>query len=329
MAHEIEIINGNASFFSHREPAWHTLGTITSHALTLDDALVTAGLDWQVYKTEESASSTVLSDAGVHTVTVDGKYVTYRDHKDLGRQGLGIVGPQYQVIQNRQIGELVEQIVDQSGGIWETGGSLYGGRRVFMSIKMPDSMMVGGQDATDLYIVVASSHDSTLSVTAITTAVRVVCNNTFSLALADASSKYVFRHSGDASFKIQEAREALALTFTYQHEYEKAMEQLLATPMSDTDFAAFTTTLLPTSQHTRIATIRAENVRATLTELWTSPTQNIGHRTAYGALNTVTEYDQWYKATKGPENTITRAIRNLTSDTAQLSRKATTLLINT
>ena len=326
MAHELEVINGKASFFSHRQPAWHQLGNITDHALTLDEALVEGGLDWKVSKSESIASTTVITDLGVGIVSVDGKYITYRNHPQLGLQGLGVVGKQYQVVQNREIGELVEHIADESGGVWETAGSLFGGRRVFMSIKLPESMLIGGEDKTDMYLVIASSHDGTLAVTAITTAVRVVCNNTFSMALKDAASKYVFRHSGDAGFKVQEAREALALTFKYQEEFESEMERLLAVPMNGEGFDAFSKQLLPVSQPTQLAQARAEKARMDLLMLWVSPTQDFGRGTAYGALNTVTEYDQWVKAVKGKDEDAARALRNLTADTGRLSTKAFALL---
>ncbi len=326
MSHEIEIINGKASFFSHRKPAWHRLGTITADALTLDDALRAGGLDWTVRKSVDPVSASVLTDLGVGFVTVEGKYATYRDHPQLGLEGLGVVGKQYQVVQNREIGELVEHIADESGGIWETAGSLFGGRRVFMSIKMPESMLIGGEDKTDMYLVIASSHDGTLAVTAITTAVRVVCNNTFSMALKDAASKYVFRHSGDAGFKVQEAREALALTFKYQEEFAAEMERLLSVPMNGEGFDAFSKRLLPEIQPTKIAQVRAEKARFDLLSLWVSPTQDFGRGTAYGALNTVTEYDQWVRSVKGKDDGIARAIRNLTADTGRLSVKAMALL---
>lgn len=326
MAHELEIIEGKASFFSHRQPAWHRLGTITDHALTLDEALVAGGLDWEVSKSDTPVSTSVITDLGVDFVSVEGKYITYRNHPRLGRQGLGVVGKQYQVVQNREIGELVEHIADESGGIWETAGSLFDGKRVFMSIKLPGTMLIGGKDKTDMYLVVASSHDGTLSVTAITTAVRVVCNNTFSMAVGGAEAKYVFRHSGDAGFKVQEAREALELTFKYQGEFEAEMERLLNRPMGQGEFDAFTLRLLPDEQPTKLALARAQRARADLRGLWESPTQDFGRFTAYGALNTVTEYDQWVKAVKGKDNNIARAVRNLTADTGRLSVKALSLL---
>jgi hypothetical protein len=50
MAHELEIINGNASMFFRGENPWHRLGTFIhpDKKLTSEEAIVAANLDWTV-----------------------------------------------------------------------------------------------------------------------------------------------------------------------------------------------------------------------------------------------------------------------------------------
>ena len=51
MAHNLNFDNqGNASFFSVKEKAWHGLGTIVEHYPSSDEALKLAGLDYTVEK---------------------------------------------------------------------------------------------------------------------------------------------------------------------------------------------------------------------------------------------------------------------------------------
>ena len=51
MAHEIEVINGEASFVSFREPAWHGLGTVFTEEKTTSEMLEAANLnDWKVIR---------------------------------------------------------------------------------------------------------------------------------------------------------------------------------------------------------------------------------------------------------------------------------------
>ena len=50
MAHEIEIIDGQAQMAYAGEVPWHGLGTQVSADLSPQEMLVAAGLDWQVVK---------------------------------------------------------------------------------------------------------------------------------------------------------------------------------------------------------------------------------------------------------------------------------------
>lgn len=49
MSHDLEIINGKASFASLREPAWHSLGQIVNQEMETKEILELANLnDWNV-----------------------------------------------------------------------------------------------------------------------------------------------------------------------------------------------------------------------------------------------------------------------------------------
>ena len=50
MAHEIEIIDGQAQMAYAGEVPWHGLGTQVSSDLSPHEMMVAAGLDWQVVK---------------------------------------------------------------------------------------------------------------------------------------------------------------------------------------------------------------------------------------------------------------------------------------
>lgn len=77
MAHEIEqFSDGTAAFVSARESAWHRLGTVTTDALTAEDAMRLAALDgWNVrliglHATEMTAEGTTLLDVPNHRASV-------------------------------------------------------------------------------------------------------------------------------------------------------------------------------------------------------------------------------------------------------------------
>lgn len=318
MNHAIEQFqDGTAAFYSARQPAWHQLGIVTEEAKSLDEAMEIAQLNWKVYKTENP-----VYIPGIN-VPVENAYAVYRDHPKVGLEGLAVVGNQYTVVQNSEIGELAELIVDESGGIWETMGSLKGGRKIFMSIKLPSTITFAGEDPHDLYLVLGSSHDGSMAVTAIITDVRVVCQNTWNAAVGRAKSRYVFRHTSGVSGRVTEAREALKLSYAYHGEFQKAMEVWLSSPVTLDGFAEITKKAVPDhplmskTQYTRV-----ENTRSALMDIYMSPTQDFGRGSKYGVFNAFTEYDQWFRPVKGGNKDAVRAERTIFDTQTKLASRA-------
>ena len=149
MAHQIEqFADGTSAFFSNREVAWHKLGEVTPNALTAQDALKTAQLNWPV-KVSEEPIRTIVDDK---TVVLKDKFITYRNHPKLGYTALGVVGNRYTPIQNLEAFDFLNHIADESGAVFETAGSLRNGARVFVTMKFPDSLkLANGADVVDNY----------------------------------------------------------------------------------------------------------------------------------------------------------------------------------
>lgn len=326
--HEIEQLpDGTAAFYSHRELAWHRLGTVTENALTLDEALIAAQLNWTVYKGENPVTFTPFPEVPEPSIAIRGHYPVYRDHPKLGIGALGIVGEQYTVVQNREIGELAQIIVEESGGIWETMGSLHDGKKIFMSIKLPSTLDFGGEDPHDLYLVLGSSHDGSMAVTAIITDVRVVCQNTWNQAIGVAKAKYVFKHTSGVSGKVTEAREALKLSYKYHEEFEKTMSKWLLSPVNIDSFHQITQKIVPDSPlMSPLQFNRVEDTRRQIMDIYLSPTQDFGRGSKYGVFNAFTEYDQWFRPVKGKDKDAARAAGTLFDTATKTSARAFALL---
>jgi phage/plasmid-like protein (TIGR03299 family) len=189
MSHAIEVLrSGQANFFSARQPAWHRLGTVTPEALSAEDALATARLgNWNVVKRPVFTTST----DGV-VIQIKGKYSTVRRNPDPGStesDALGIVGEDYEVIQNEEAFSFLTALVEHGDAAFETAGSLRGGTRVFVTMKIPEPMKIADNEELDPYVAVATGHDGLFAFSAFPTPVRVVCQNTLSLALSGNKSR--------------------------------------------------------------------------------------------------------------------------------------------
>jgi hypothetical protein len=154
MAHNINEENGKHSFFSVNEKAWHGLGQIVEQYPTSAEAIQYAGLDYLVEKRPLFTNSLDNELAGIDTgiaipkIEVPGFYATVRtDNNNV----LGVVGKDYEVVQNVNAFEFFDAIVDGGEGIlYETAGALGKGERIFITAKLPGYIRVGKQDLIEM-----------------------------------------------------------------------------------------------------------------------------------------------------------------------------------
>jgi phage/plasmid-like protein (TIGR03299 family) len=288
LAHEIETFNqdGTAAFFSARQDAWHQLGSVTPGCLTAQDVMQVAYLGgWQVLK---EGLRTVESGAAVPN-----RYATTRAHPKTGqREVLGLVGASYQVVQNEQACELLDMIVDETGAHYETAGSLRGGREVFVTMKLPDSLRVAGVDAVDLYLVMCTTHDVSRAGRILVTPVRVVCANTQRAAFANNHGEYTFRHSGDVLGKLADVRAALGLVPVYLDQFQAAAEAMMDKQLEGDQLKAIAEDLWPLGEDDgEPAYLKALARERDLKDLFeTAPTQDRIRGTAWSGYQAITEW---------------------------------------
>jgi phage/plasmid-like protein (TIGR03299 family) len=332
MAHEItELAPGVHAFVSAREDAWHKLGVTLESTFDAETALREANLaDWDVRKVPLEATD---FDGG--KLDIPNRWATVFTNPVTGQtQYLGVVGSTYTPIQNEANAELLDAIVDEGGAHFETAGSLREGRETFVSMKIPKTIMVGGEDLIDNYLVAVNSHDGSSSFRFMVTPIRVVCANTLTWASQHAKSSFTVRHVSGASGKIQEAREALGLTFKYLDVFEGYANLMLDTRITDDKFHFVMDKLFyPKNgdESKRQWNAYLQNMDA-VEELWhNSPTIPGEMRaTAWGAWQALTEYVDHFmpvRDTQGNE-AISRAYRTVSSpQLASMKNSAVNLLM--
>jgi phage/plasmid-like protein (TIGR03299 family) len=238
MAHQIETNGTEAAAIFARTDPWHRLGTtVRGQAFSAEEAMTIGHLGgWRVRKAPLIAHD-VTAD-GVTTIDAPG-YATVRDNPFTGRaEALGVVGAGYEPLQNEDHAEFLNNLADQSGAVFDTAGSLRGGRQVFITMQLPESLAIGGTDAVDLNIAALNSHDGSGAFRILVTPVRVVCANTQAAALAAHASSFSIRHTRNAKAAVAAARDALGLTFAYVEAFEAEAERLIQTTLTDGAFDA-------------------------------------------------------------------------------------------
>lgn len=286
MPHEVE------TMVSARGVPWHGLGEVVEKAMTAKEALILAGLDWDVELVPVFARVTDLD----HSAEPTYEYLKVEDHwasvRDTDKSVLGIVGARYKPVQNRDLFSFLDDLVGSGDAHYETAGSLLKGRRVFMTAKIPKEVRIGGEVPVDLFLVVASSHDGSLALTAMVTPVCVVCMNTLNMAIRGARQRWSIRHTESAEGRIAQAREALSLTFAYTDEWQAQMDRLAAEEFTKAEFEGLVRDVFPSTREIRAPF--TEEQYAMIGVLESSPNITDGLRyTKWGALMAVTEHLDW------------------------------------
>lgn len=232
MAHNINFNEqtGKHAFFSTKEPAWHGLGTIVQDYPTSAQAIGFAGLDYTVAKAPLFAKG---ADPLVSFAVPD-QYATMRTDNNAV---FGVVGKDYQIVQNADAFAFFDAIVGGGDGImYETAGALGSGERIFITAKLPGYIRVGnGDDVTEKYIFLTTSHDGSGSITAAFTPVRIVCQNTLNAALRSASNVVRIRHTAGAKERLEQAHKVMGLADTMSAQLEGIFNEWAEVKIQDND----------------------------------------------------------------------------------------------
>jgi phage/plasmid-like protein (TIGR03299 family) len=317
MAHEIETHGTRAAAVFARTDAWHRLGTTLADVFTAEQAMTVGQLGgWCVRKTPLHTSE--ISRDGVSVLEVPGHFATVRTNPFTGAvEPLGVVGEGYRPIQNEDHCEILNGLVDDSGAIFDTAGSLRGGRQVFVSLRLPETMTVGGTDRVDVNIVALNSHDGTSAFRLLVTPVRVVCANTQAAALANHSASISIRHTASAAARVAAARAALGLTFAYVEAFQAQAEVMIQQAMTDAQFHAMTTELfgaLDRDAGPRTQTAHKDR-EYILNRLWADADTQAGIRgTAWAGYQAIAEYVDHHSPVRARgDKAAARAARVLTT----------------
>lgn len=231
MPAEVESLMYVSSEENGRFVPWHGLGTPVEEALTSEEALVAAGLNWTV----ESRPIYV----GPDFTEISGYKANTRDSDG---SVLGIVSDRYRIVQNKEAFDFTDSLIGE-GCVYETAGSLKNGKTVFLLAKMPETAILG--DKVEPYLCFTNTHSGLGAIQIAITPIRVVCQNTLNLALRKASRKWTTKHIGDMSSKLAEAKYTLMMANDYMSELMVTADKLAHTKVSDAKIVELLDDLFP------------------------------------------------------------------------------------
>lgn len=304
MAHNINFDEntGKHSFFSVKEKAWHGLGQIVDQYPNSKDAISHAGLDYQVEKAELTALVKNSSNKQVSgSAPVPGYFATMRTDNNAV---LGVVGKDYQIVQNRDAFTFFDSIVGNDGILYETAGALGKGERIFITAKLPGYIQVGSNDLIEKYLFLTTSHDGSGSITAAFTPVRIVCANTLNAAMKNMTNVVKIRHTSNAVERLRTAHKVMGIANKFSDEVGEIFNDWAKKPITDPQLKKLIEIAMAPNREV-LGNLRDGKVNALSTQFTnivddvyeyalSNPTQQLPTTmgTVFGAYNAVTGYFQ-------------------------------------
>ena len=218
MAHEIEIVDGVASMsygFGHEVP-WHGLGNTVDPNASPREWQVAAKADWTVSK-----QPVAFEIDGVRYPT--GQFALQRDtdHHILSPN----VGPDWEPVQNHEAFDFFGEFVEAGQMQMNTAGVLRSGQIVWALAKVSESFTLFEGDKVDSYLLLSTSHRYGKCTTAAFTPIRVVCANTFQMALNGSKDGLVLMNHRE-KFNSNKVKDLLGIASEKFQTYKSAAELL-------------------------------------------------------------------------------------------------------
>lgn len=269
--------NVESMFFVGRQVPWHGLGRSVKEAPGSKEALIAAGLDWDVYQ------EPLYTESGILVPDM------YANIRSTDKKVLGAVGKKYAIVQNRDAFAFTDDMLGE-GVKYETAGSLSGGKVVWLLARLPEKYKVGG-DATDTWLCFSTSHDGSSAVHVAVVPVRVVCQNTLNLALRRAKRSWTTRHTGDIAAKVEDAKNSLFMAETYMKELQEEAVRLKDIKIESFVIKDLAAQLFPYGDKPTDRKIEnTDRVRNELFERWRSAPDLAGMpHDAFRAINAVSD----------------------------------------
>jgi phage/plasmid-like protein (TIGR03299 family) len=269
---------------------WHGLGNQLSPKQPLETWQKEAGMDWQIQESPVRFMADTIGNLGtIHTFPE--QKVLYRSDN---KEALSVVSQRYQVVQPREVLEFYRDLSEVSGYELETAGVLKGGRKFWALARTGQSAVLKGNDEVSGYLLLATSCDGTLATTATPTTVRVVCNNTLTIALDGSTRAIKVPHN--TRFDPQAVKKQLGIAVSQWDEFMYRMRNLAERKVQWHEaMGFFMNVLCDVSPNSKLPEVlpneRAlRKVQSLYEGQGRGATLASANGTAWGLLNAVTEY---------------------------------------
>lgn len=282
MSHEINI--NDTVVFGSNTPAWHGLGTVfagllsplrvfaegVGHRDILEVPVVIGGL-------------TLSGQKGLVGITSKGVQVP-----------LAVVGDGYGVLKSESMYKILDGVY-AGQAVVDAAGTLRNGAREWCLVKR-SAWSVKKDDVVLTYDLWLNRHDGSGCFELHRTNIRVVCANTWKIAVQGGNRVFGVRHTKNVEQGVQSALQVLGYVDAQEQTQRAAAQRMATAFMSRAEAATAFNVLLGIREGVESST-RAQNQATELNRLFLTGAGNQG-LTRWDAFNAVTEYVDHGRSTR-------------------------------
>ena len=281
----LDVLEDGRSALYTAVPSWHQtegVGYIEDGTTDIATVLDRGGISWMIMQEPV---------CGAITGEVPGAFINYRSDT---RAPLGVVGKIYTPAQPREQLSFLQDLAERYDVPFETAGPLNGGKQVFVSMRIPDSIKVdvdGINETIELFLMAFNDNSGNGKLRVVATPWRPLCGNTNRFALRDAVASWGTRHTRNWKDRVAEAQRHLGLVTTYGEHFAAEETQLARTAASLSDVEALMNEIWekPGADATKRTRLAHERRLDTVFERFGMESARVG-KTAYAAENAITGF---------------------------------------
>ena len=179
------------------EVPWHGLGRHVEADMSPEEMLEAAELNWTVskrplYTINKPNVWNIIDPTGEASfLPVENQHVVMRDSDNTV---LSVAGNDYTPFQNHDVMGFFKKFTEAGSMTMETAGSLRDGKDIWGLAKLKSKTILVGDDEINGYLLLNNSHEVGKAMTMMFTPIRVVCNNTLTLALQQGGTRFRVLH---------------------------------------------------------------------------------------------------------------------------------------
>lgn len=260
---------------------WHGLGVAVDNDLTPIQMMQKAGLDWRVEEVES------YIEFNGETIATGQKSLV----RDSDSRILTNVGEGWNPVQNEEAFEFFHEYCMAGDMEMHTAGSLDDGRMVWVLAKVKESFDILGGDQVDSYLLFSNPHKYGRAIDVRFTPVRVVCNNTLTMSLAQ-NSKNQVKLNHRTKFDASTVKETLGIAHEKFEQYKEVADFLSKRKFTADSLVEYYNEVFPHTYRKDVDVKSADdltkNAKAAMEVLQTQPGANFGQGSWWQALNSVT-----------------------------------------